>query len=559
MSEATPAQRLGFLGARKALEREGGFPLAITLAASGEVEGLVLYLRAHLALAGYAAQIATLPFGALGHALRGDITGGDELLLLLPWDFVGALDWRTGGPDRAADLQACLREARETAALIGRRGAACVYLPAPTPPIFGDPEVDAKLAQRLEGLARSLGARVLPPDTFGLAPYLATGCPIAGAALERVAMELAADTAFLRSKAATDVGGAKVLVTDLDNSLWRGVVAEDGVDGLAFGPDALGWPHFLYQRLLQRLRGLGVVLVAVSRNRLQDVLAPFQSGGMTLCESDFVAIIASYDAKSAQIRQIAQTLNLDLASFVFVDDNPIELAEVGCGLPQLMTVAFPTSDAELPDFLGLLAQLFARSTVTGEDLNRTALYRRRMEGMAPRNASGAEISDFLCELEMRLVMRERTIGGHARALQLINKTNQFNLNGRRLGDTELATILTAGGRLFTGELFDRTGSHGEVLALLVSDTGLVESFVMSCRVFLRQAEAAFFLALTDAGIAIRSLSHTPTERNEPARRFLAGPGFKLGAGGRLEHDAPAFEAANQACRSLIAVSWETTA
>lgn len=553
------AGRLGFLGARKLLERAEGRPVTVTLAASGEVCDLIPYLRAHLALAGFKAEVRSWPFGVMGQALR-DAPGPDpELLLILPWDLVGALDWRSGGPDHAAEPAACLGEALATAALIARRpAAALLYLPAPTPTIFADPAAGEALGARLIDLARGLGAVIASPDAFALPPYLSTGRPVSGAALEDVAMTLAA-LAVAAIKGPPQAAPAKVLVTDLDNTLWRGVIAEDGLEAIAFGPDGRGWPHFLYQRMLKRLRHLGIVLVAVSRNRPEDVLPALRSSAMHIGEDDFVAVVASYQAKSAQIAQIAETLNLDPASFVFVDDNPIELAEAAERLPQLTALAFPATEAELPAFMGRLAALFARPTITDEDRHRTELYRRRMEGLAPSAAEGGDVIGFLRGLDMRLTLRERRWGGHGRALQLINKTNQFNLNGQRLEAETLAERLGAGARLFTGELADRTGGHGEVLALLVSREGLVESFVMSCRVFLRHAEAAFLLALGDAGVAITAFSHQPTDRNAPIQTFLTGPGFAQTKDGAIQYDAAAFEAAHTISREMIHIAWEDEA
>jgi FkbH-like protein len=551
------AGRLGFLGARKALEAASGRPIALTLGASGEVGDLIPYLRAHLAVAGFKAEVRSWPFGVMGQALRATPGPDPELILLLPWNFVSALDWRSGGPDSAVDVADCFDEALTTAALIARRPhVARLYLPAPTPPIFADPRTGRDLDARLTDLARSLGATIGAPDAFALAPYLATGRPIGGAALEDVAMTLADLAVRSIRGSAPEAAPAKVLVTDLDNTLWRGVVAEDGPDAVGFGPDTSGWPHFIYQRLLKRLRHLGIVLVAVSRNRPQDVLPLLRSGAMPLREDDFVSIVASYEAKSAQIAQIAEALNLDPGSFVFVDDNPIELAEAARALPQLTTLRFPADEADLADVLDRLAGLFARSTTTQEDLNRTDLYRRRIVGLAPSTAAGGDVMDFLRGLDMRLTLRERRWGGHERALQLINKTNQFNLNGRRLEAEALAERLAAGGRLFTGELADRAGSHGEVLALLVSAEGLVESFVMSCRVFLRQAEAAFLLALGDAGVTLRGFDHRPTDRNTPVQAFLANPGFIATQTGALRYDGDAFGDAHATSRDLIRIVWE---
>ncbi len=551
---ALPVPRLGFLGARKLLQTTtGGAPLPLTLAASGQIEPLLLYVRAHAAQLGFAAALRTLPFGTLAQHLHGAPDGAPEAILITPWDFVGELDCRSGVPGEAPAFDDCVTRARAVAArLAGRLRAALLYLPAATPPLFSDPALDRDLARALSILALELKARILAPEAFALGPYLATGCPIAGAALEEVGVAIAEAGVDL---VATRPEPAKALVTDLDNVMWHGVIGEDGVDGIAYGQEGSGWRHFLYQTVLKRLRAEGVLIAAVSRNRPEDATAPFRQGRMVLGEDDLVTVIASYHAKSAQIRRLAEELNLGLDALLFIDDNPVELAEVERELPTVRRLQFPGDEARFPEFLAAIAGHFARSKVTEEDRRRTALYRQRLATLVPDTSSGGDLTDFLRGLAMRLVIRDRSAGDRTRAVQLINKTNQFNLNGRRVEDAAVAGLLAAGGRLFTGELTDRTGSHGEVLALLVDGDGLVESFVMSCRVFQRRAEHAFLTAIAASGVAVRGLNFAATDRNEPLQTFLAAPGFAKGGEDPVAVDIAAFVAAHATELGLITVTW----
>jgi FkbH-like protein len=347
-----------------------------------------------------------------------------------------------------------------------------------------------------------------------LSSYFESGNPLASQSLSEVAERViqAALTARREPK--------KVLVTDLDNTLWNGVVGEDGVDGIAYAPEGRGYPFLTYQTLLRKLRQEGVILAAVSRNDADLAMAPFRRGQMTLRETDFVAIIASYNSKSAQISQLAQELNLGLDSFVFLDDNPIELEEVGLALPAVERVLFEGKPAALPDLFERLATLFGKATLTEEDAKRTEMYRIRLKSATPSIAQGADLTGFLASLEMRLAVRERALGDHARCLQLINKTNQFNFNGRRISEAELESTLKAGGRLIGATLDDRNGTHGEVIACLIDAEGTIEAFVMSCRVFQRRAEFAFIGWLAAQPYAPRQYRYVPTERNEPVRMFL---------------------------------------
>jgi FkbH-like protein len=241
---------------------------------------------------------------------------------------------------------------------------------------------------------------------------------------------------------------------------------------------------------------------------------------MTLREADLVTIIASYNSKSAQISQLAQELNLGLDSFVFVDDNPIEIEEVSRALPSVTGVLFDSKSAALPGLLERLTGLFGKATVTEDDARRTEMYRTRLKSAAPSTAQGADLTEFLSSLQMSLTIRERSPGDHARCLQLINKTNQFNFNGRRISEAELEATLTAGGHLIGATLDDRNGTHGEVIACLIDAEGTIEAFVMSCRVFQRRAEFAFVAWLAAQRFAPRQYRYVPTERNEPVRMFL---------------------------------------
>src|SRR5947209_2116195 len=168
---------------------------------------------------------------------------------------------------------------------------------------------------------------------------------------------------------------------------------------------------------------------------------------MLLGEEDFVAIIASYRAKSAQIRELAERLNLGLDSFVFVDDNPVELTEVSLALPDVRCVRFPQHDDDLAAFLNEVSSLFPRRATTSEDRERTEMYRRRLEGIVPSDLQGADLTRFLKDLKMTLTIHDRACGDRTRAVQLINKTNQFNLNGRRVSDDDVRVVLDAGGHL----------------------------------------------------------------------------------------------------------------
>jgi FkbH-like protein len=531
---------MNFLEARKIIEEfQGGPPLSLLVAMSGTGEPLELYIRAAAAARGREARPRFLPFNTLGQALLEPPAASEgEVFVLFPWDLAPELDWRSGVPDRTVQSALLERAAATLNRVTERAGAGVLYVPAPIPPALADAKLLSAMAGHLQALAEESGAELLPPEAFSLASYFGSGLPLGGRYLGDVASRVVDLACRPRREP------AKVLVTDLDNTLWRGVIAEDGLTGIAWGADGVGYRHFVYQTYLRRLRAEGVVLAAVSRNSPEVALAPLRGSGMVLGENDFVAVVASYHAKSAQIRELARQLNLDLGAFVFVDDNPVELEEVSLELPTVSTLRFPAHDDGLPDLLTALAARFGRRELTAEDRGRTELYRRRLETMVPQEIEGADLRGFLRDLKMRLVLHDRSSSGRARAVQLINKTNQFNLNGRRVSDDEVVQELAAGGRLLTATLEDRTGSHGEILACLITADGTVVSLVLSCRVFQRRVEHAFCAWLAEQMPVPRAFDFAATDRNEPLQQFLRDSAFVPSVEGRLGWDPQAFAAAH---------------
>lgn len=532
---------MNFLEARRIVGAFAGGPeLPMLLAMSGTGEPMELYLQAAAATRGYHAKIRLLPFNTLQQALLAPPAAGErEVFLLCPWDLVAELDWRSGVPADRLDVSQALAQADTVLERIRQRSnAAIVYLPAEIPPAFADRATLASVSSMLAARALAAGARVLPAESFSLPGYFTSGMPVSGKLLGNAAGDIIAAALDTRREP------AKLLITDLDNTLWRGVIAEDGLDGIHYRAEGAGFRHFVYQTYLLRLKREGVILAAVSRNSPEVALAPLRDGRMAVRESDFVTVVASYHAKSAQIRELARQLNLGLDAVVFVDDNPVELQEVSLELPAVRCVAFPRQDDGIPALFSQLSDHLARRDITAEDRERTEMYRRRLEGMVPSDAAGADLHGFLSDLRMRLTLHDRSTGDRTRAVQLINKTNQFNANGLRVTDEEVGEILAAGGRLLTATLEDRTGSHGEILAILITAEGVVQSFVLSCRVFQRRVEQAFCAWLAEQTQPPVQVRYAPTERNEPFQVFLKDSAFGAAVEGLVRWDAAAYAAAH---------------
>jgi FkbH-like protein len=500
-----------FLEAAALAEQAATAPTFV-LASSANLSALEVFVAAHSVLANNPARMVQLPFGTLQQHLRFGTHDTTEVRLLMPWDFLPELDWRTGLGAERATFEDMLSRISTLESLLASCPGSVVYLDCPIPPCHSDHRSNESLRLQLLAAGARLGS-VLPSEMFSLDNYCATGSVLSPRLLDAVASEI------VRSRAANPAPG-KVLVTDLDGVMWHGVIGEDGAN-ITCAPNGRGYSHFIYQNLLLTLQRRGVIIAAVSRNDAQLAEAGLSHPEMTLKRDDFVAVLASYQPKSSQIENLARHLNLGLESFVFVDDNPVELHEVQSALPQVTTVQFPVLVNDLPEFSRQLDQLFSRAQVTEEDLTRTNLYRVSLAGLAPSHAKGADIAGFLQQLAMRLIIREPGLENSARALQLINKTNQFNLNGQRLDNDRLRQHLQAGARLFTATLEDRFGSHGEILACLVARDGNIETLVMSCRVLQRQVESAFLGRLNQLLQLPRlGLRYQRTAKNEPTLQFL---------------------------------------
>ncbi len=337
-----------------------------------------------------------------------------------------------------------------------------------------------------------------------------------------------------RLLAALQGRSAKCLVLDLDNTLWGGVIGDDGVEGIALGQgSALGEAFVAFQDYARSLARRGVILAVCSKNDEANARAPFERHPeMRLALSDIASFVANWNDKPANIRAIAQDLNIGLDSLVFVDDNPFERALVRRELPM---VAVP----ELPDEPALYAECVAAAgyfeavAVTAEDRARGAQYQANRERAALAGAA-TDLESYLRSLEMRLLWRRFDRIGLARIVQLINKTNQFNLTTRRYDEAEVVAVMEDP-RAFGLQLrlIDRFGDNGIiaiVIGRLAEDGDLViDTWLMSCRVLGRQVEEATLDLVAEQArrLGARRLigDYRPTERNGMVAEHYAKLGF----------------------------------
>jgi FkbH-like protein len=283
----------------------------------------------------------------------------------------------------------------------------------------------------------------------------------------------------------------KVLVLDLDNTLWGGIVGEVGATGISLAEDGPGRCFRDFQRALKAIRKTGVLLVALSKNNTSDVNEVFEKNQMmVLKREDFVIIRANWQSKAENIITIADALSLGVDSFVFIDDNPVEREEIIRFLPEVAVPEFPDRPEELSSwfFRDVVAAYFGKYVITAEDAAKTEQYsaneaRRKM-------AMSFDLDGYLAELGIECAISVDEENQLVRAAQMTQKTNQFNLTTRRYDVTDLARFLRSNQHaVLLLEYRDRFGDEGSVaLAIVDLAEARIDTFLTSCRVIGRKVE-----------------------------------------------------------------------
>ncbi len=326
----------------------------------------------------------------------------------------------------------------------------------------------------------------------------------------------------------------KVVVLDCDNTLWGGIIGEDGIDGISLGET---YPGTIFERFhlqLRQLAEIGFVLALNSKNNESDVREVFDSHPRTVLRwNDFSAAKVNWQDKVANLQSIAMQLNVGVDSMVFLDDNDFELQHVSSALPVVTVVRIPHWPHEIPAVLAVESRL-DRLRLTDEDRSKAQQYAEERERAGMRDAVGS-YDEYLRRLEMVLRVEAFDPLSHtSRASQLTQKTNQFNLTTRRYSPSEIEEAARQGSRICLGSLRDRVGDYGRIALAIIGADGDVadlDIFLMSCRAIGRGVEARFLRWIIDDLRAenFRELRarFVPTARNAICRDFLDRNGFEL--------------------------------
>lgn len=375
--------------------------------------------------------------------------------------------------------------------------------------------VDLDALARVEGAARWRDARLWAMGRFRLSP--AGSHALAGL--------------VARVEAARLLPRAKAVVVDLDDTLWGGVVGEDGWQDLQLGDEGLGLAFAELQRELLRLRDSGIALAICSKNDESTALEAVEKHpGMLLKKEHFAAMSISWGDKADGVRAIAAALNVGEDALVFLDDDPVQRAAVS-SRTKAVVPELPKDAAARPSFVRALGPL-QRWSLTDEDRTRAASYAARAAAQGAA-AAATDLAAFLASLEQKATLQAVDAALLPRAAQLCLKTNQFNLTTRRHDEASLKAMLGSGRHeLWTLALKDRFGEHGVVgLGILALEDGSaeVETLLMSCRVLGRKAENVLLAQLCARAKArgARTLTgrFAPTPRNGQVKDLYPRFGF----------------------------------
>jgi FkbH-like protein len=318
----------------------------------------------------------------------------------------------------------------------------------------------------------------------------------------------------------------KGLITDLDDTMWRGIVGEIGIEGISWDLDHHSQMHAFYQRMLGAFAGEGVLLGIASKNERSLVESAFGRKDLAVSPSAFFPLEVSWGPKSEAVARILKTWNVGPDSVVFIDDSPLELAEVKASHPEVECIQFPTKDSvAIYDLTMRLRDLFGKSALLEEDLLRAESIKRPHVVEGFNEAAKETPANFLEQVEAKISFNFSKTTLDPRALDLVNKTNQFNLNGKRFTEASWQNyFLDPASFLLLASYTDKYGPLGKIAVVAGRQAGKklsIDTWVMSCRAFSRRIEYTCLEEIfSRLGVDDIELDYVRTDRNNPLCEFL---------------------------------------
>lgn len=315
----------------------------------------------------------------------------------------------------------------------------------------------------------------------------------------------------------------KCLILDLDNTLWGGVLGEEGVEGIQIGGDYPGKAFLYFQEALLELSKSGVILTICSKNNEQDVMDAWEKNPfLVLKKEHFATYRINWTDKATNIKEMAEELNLGLDSFVFVDDNPTERELIKQLLPMVEVPEFPAQPYELPMFFQQLVEdYFKVYSITDEDKKKTQQYKANAS-RALEQRNFVDFTDFLRSLDIQMTIETANEFNIQRIAQMTQKTNQFNLTTKRYTDADIRKFLQEGWRIWCLSVADKFGDNGITGCIMVNGDE-IDTLLLSCRILGKGIEHAFLKKvmslLYEDGLGEVKASYLPTLKNKQVSDF----------------------------------------
>lgn len=324
----------------------------------------------------------------------------------------------------------------------------------------------------------------------------------------------------------------KCIVLDLDNTLWGGIVGEDGFEGIKLGSDPVGKAFVEFQKILLALHQRGVILAINSKNNLEDAMRVIREhSDMVLKEDHFSCVKINWEDKVQNMKEIASELNIGIDSMVFFDDDPVNREYMRANFPQILTVEMPQDAAQYASVLMSLND-FDTLKITEEDLSRGSMYQQEKQRKVLEQKT-TNLEDFLKQLEIKLKIKKANDFTIPRISQLTLKTNQFNLTTRRYQEEDIKKFLDAGHWVGCAQVEDKFGDNGITGVFIVKKNThewIIDTFLLSCRIMGRGVEYSILAeilkkAKQEGAKTVRG-EFIPTKKNAPCENFLSDYGFK---------------------------------
>lgn len=340
---------------------------------------------------------------------------------------------------------------------------------------------------------------------------------------------------FEKQNEALNLKRKKCIVLDCDNTLWGGVVGEDGTHGIKLGMDYPGICFKSFQNLLLKLSQKGVILVVCSKNNLKDVQDVWEKNPNNLINDKVLsAYRINWQDKASNIKSIAEELNIATDSFVFMDDNPVERGLVKEFLPEVEVPEFPTKPYDLVAFFWqVYHKYFSVYELSQEDLKKTEQYKENFFRNESKKAF-ENMDEYLESLDIHINIIQADDGNLSRIAQMTQKTNQFNLTTKRYTEEQLRNLIDNGASIYCANVKDKFGDNGITIATIITETETklyLDSYLLSCRILGRDIEKITLLKILEKVNEAKNkpilAQFVPTKKNMMASEFLDKVGFKL--------------------------------